>query len=323
MLRRLLVVGLAWACLCVPAAARAGTVAIFYYPWYSTPAVDGGWEHWNQNRHRPPGDVYSSFYPAQGPYSSSSASVVEQQMSEIAGAGVDEVVVSWWGRGSSEDRRLPSVIAAARRHGLTVGLHIEPYDGRSPATVGSDLTYAASLGIRDVYVYQPRDLVAADWAAVLVQAPPTLRVFAGTQLVGFAAAGKFGGIYTYDFLTYDGGKMARFCTQAHAKGLVCAPSVGPGYDGRRAGESASVTRGRRNGATYDALWAAAIAAKPDVISITSFNEWGEGTQIEPAAARRGYRAYDGSWGLTGVAAQFAYLTRTAFWTGRFHSLPSP
>lgn len=320
MLRRLLVVGLAWACFCAPAVARAGTVAIFYYPWYGTPARDGLWQHWNQNKHRPPLDVYSRFYPAQGPYSSSDPRVVDQQMAEIASAGVDEVVVSWWGRGSDEDRRLPLVLAGARRRGLTVGLHLEPYPGRSPATVADDLAYAASLGIRDVYVYQPRDFAASDWAALRASAPPSLRLLAGTELVGFAAAGHFDGVYTYDFMTYHGGKLTRMCAQAHALGLVCAPSVGPGYDGRRAGEPPAL-RSRNNGETYDRLWSAALAARPDVVSITSFNEWGEGTQIEPAASRRGYRGYDGSWGLSGAAAQFAYLTRTAYWAGRFHSIP--
>ena len=76
MLRRLMVVGLTWACLCVPALAHAGTVAIFYYPWYGTPAQDGDWQHWNQNSHWPPGDLYSRFYPASGPYSSSNRAKV-------------------------------------------------------------------------------------------------------------------------------------------------------------------------------------------------------------------------------------------------------
>jgi hypothetical protein len=53
-----------------------------------------------------------------------------------------------------------------------------------------------------------------------------------------------------------------------------------------------VDRGRRNGATYDVLWAAAVAARPDIVSITSFNEWREGTQIDPAATRAGYQGYD-------------------------------
>ena len=153
MLRRLLVVGLAGACFGVPTA-HAGTIAIFYYPWYGTPSHDGGWQHWNQNGHLPPGDVYSRFFPAGGPYSSSDPSVVDRQMTEIASAGINEVVVSWWGRGSAEDRRLPLVLATARRHALRVGIHVEPYDGRSPATVAADLAYLSGLGVpHDVKVY--------------------------------------------------------------------------------------------------------------------------------------------------------------------------
>jgi hypothetical protein len=241
-------------------------------------------------------------------------------MREIAAAGVDEIIVSWWGRGSLEDDRLPVVAAAARGHGLEVALHLEPYDGRSVDTVAGDLVYAASLGIRDVYVYQPQDLAAADWAALRANAPPGLRLFAGSGLVGFAAAGRFDGIYTYDFVRYSGDTFARLCSEAHAAHLLCAPSVGPGFDARRAGEAAA-WRGRRDGATYDELWTAALAAQSDLVTITSFNEWGEGTQIEPARARPGYLGYDGAWGLRGAAAQNAYLTRTAYWAARFHEQP--
>ena len=130
--------------------------------------------------------------------------------------------------------------------------------------------------------------------------PWTIRLLAGTELVGFAAAARFDGFYTYDFNTYNGGKFIRLCAQAHALHLVCAPSVGPGYDGRRAGEP-SASRAARAGATYDRLWSAALAASPDLVTITSYNEWGEGTQIEPAEARPGYASYDGAWGLTGAA----------------------
>ncbi len=315
MLRRLLVVGLAWGCLGT-GAARAATVAIFYYPWYGTPARDGGWVHWNQNGHRPPVDEYSRYYPARGLYSSSDSSVVDAQMSEIAAAGIDEVVISWWGRGSREDARLPLVLAAARRHRVQPAIHLEPYPGRTLASVGSDLQYLAGLGIRDVYVYHPRDFAASDWAAV--QRPAVgMRLFAATDQAGFAAAAHFDGVYTYDFVTDSGDKFVRLCTQAHQMHLLCAPSVGPGYDAVRAGESAA-GRGRRRGATYDALWSAALAAQPDLVTITSYNEWGEGTQIEPAQSHPGYACYEGAWGLTGAAAQTAYLTRTAYWTGRFH-----
>lgn len=317
-LRRLLAGGLVTLYLASPALARAGTVAIFYYPWYGTPQHDGAWVHWNQNSHRPPTDLYSPFYPAHGPYSSADTTIVDKQMTEISTAGVDEVVISWWGRGSDTDERLPLVLASLRRHHLQPAIHLEPYANRSPASVAQDFAYFASLGIRDVYVYHPRDFAASDWASVRAQAPPSLRLFAGTDLIGFAAAGGFTGFYTYDFITDTGAKFIRLCDQAHAMNLLCAPSVGPGYDGIRAGEAPTVTL-RRNGVTYDNLWTAALQAKPDMITITSFNEWGEGTQIEPAVARRGYNTYDGAWGLTGGPAQMAYLTRTAYWAGRFHS----
>ena len=318
-MRRLLMGGLLIAYLAFPALAQAGTVAIFYYPWYGTPPHDGTWQHWNQNGHAPPSDVYSSYFPAGGPYSSDDRKVVARQMSEIATAGVDEVVVSWWGRGSAEDARLPMVIAAMRADHLRAAVHLEPYAGRSPATVAQDLTYLASLGIRDVYVYHPLDFPASDWAPVTAQKPPSMRLFAGTELVGFAAAAGFNGFYTYDFIDYGGAKFARLCQQAHAHHLLCGPSVGPGYDGLRAGEL-SLSRPRLDGLTYDRLWQAAIRARPDVVTITSFNEWGEGTQIEPAATQHGYQSYNGAWGLHGIAAETAYLARTAYWASRFHSL---
>jgi len=31
--------------------------------------------------------------------------------------------------------------------------------------------------------------------------------------------------------------------------------------------------------------------------------------------------YDGAWGLSGAAAQTAYLIRTAYWAARYHALP--
>jgi hypothetical protein len=61
------------------------------------------------------------------------------------------------------------------------------------------------------------------------------------------------------------------------------------------------------------MWSAALRAAPDVVTITSYNEWHEGTQIEPARVRSAYQAYDGAWGLTGHSAETAYLDRTAFW----------
>jgi glycoprotein endo-alpha-1,2-mannosidase len=309
--------------LCLPGLALAGppVVSAFYYPWFGSPE-NGGYAHWAQNGHAPPVDIASSYYPAYGPYSSSNAAVIAAQLSEAVRGGIDELALSWWGRGSAEDKVLPDVLAGASQAGMQIAAHIEPYAGRSVESVVADASYLRSLGIQTLYVYQAfAGIAPSDWAAAndLLRADG-ITTFAQTALVGQAAAGHFTGIYTYDTVTYGPRVLARLCNEAHAKGLLCAPSVGPGYDARRAVGDPHV-KPRRHGQAYDAMWHAALAAGADRITITSFNEWQEGTQIEPAIPIRlgeyRYISYDGAWGLHGAAAEYAYLDRTAFWANLF------
>ena len=287
-------------------------VAIFYYAWYGTPGVDGEWLHWAQGHQAPPKRIGSAFYPARGVYSSADASVVRAQMREIAAAGVATVVVSWWGPGSVEDARLRPVAAAARAAGLGVALHVEPWEGRTPAAVADALRGLRSLGIRDVYVYDSTKEADEDWRTAL-RGVQGFRVFANTPLPGKALKGGFQGLYTYDVLVYDGSSFRRMCRSAHRLGLACAPSVGPGFDALRATGETRI-RKRNRGRWYDHMWQAALRASPDVVTITSYNEWHEGTQIEPARASGGlYETYDGAWALRGRRAETAYLDRTAYW----------
>jgi len=298
----------------LPAIAQAGPPksAIFFYPWYSNVRLDGGYGHWTQGGHTPPFDLASQFYPARGAYSSSDPRVLREQMRDIARGGVDEVVSSWWGMGSPEDARLPAVIQTAKRFNLRVGVQLEPYADRSVASVGADLAYLRALGIRDVYVYRSSDFAAEDWWAVTKQ-PTGMTLIAQTNRVGFAARAGFAGFYTYDILLYDGAKFDRLCTQARRLGILCAPSVGPGYEATAATGDTRV-KPRLNGGTYDSMWRAANDAGADIVTITSYNEWSEGTQIEPAGRGGRYQSYDGAYGLRGRAAARAYITRTRYWT---------
>ncbi len=304
----------------LPAAASAQrTVSAFYYPWFSSTLQDDDYAHWSQGGHDPPMDIASVYYPAIGVYSSKSPVVLDEQMQEIVQAGINEIAVSWWGLGSPEDLRLQGVIAAAAQTGVSVAVHIEPYAGRTPATVLSDIEHLHTLGISTFYIYQAfNGIDPTAWTATndLLHADG-ITTYAETSLPGQAATGHFSGLYTYDIVTWGAAKLGRICREAHKVGLLCAPSVGPGYDASRAGDKIHHVL-RNDGRTYDSMWRAAIAAGADEVTITSFNEWQEGTQIEPAAppARRGlysYGSYNGAWGLYGLQAGAAYLNRTAYW----------
>ncbi len=321
-MKTLRLITVAAALLAFPAVAQAGPrISIFYYPWYATPVVDSGWAHWIAPD-TSTFDVLSSFYPARGLYSSSDPAVVRAQMREIAASGAQEVVSSWWGWGSPEDLRLPLVVRLAHEAGLTVAVHLEPYPGRTIETVESDIAHLQSLGVTRFFVYRPFDIPESDWAA-LREGLTGVELFAQTALAGRAAAAGFDGLYTYDILLWGAGTFGRLCAQAHRVGILCLPSVGPGYDATRATPDLRV-KPRRDGATYDSMWKGALRSSADGVTITSYNEWHEGTQIEPAlpraagtAAASVFQSYDGAYGLAGTASENAYLDRTSFWSRAF------
>jgi hypothetical protein len=59
---------------------------------------------------------------------------------------------------------------------------------------------------------------------------------------------------------------------------------------------------RRDGSTYDATWEAALAVSPPWVVVASWNEWHEGSEIEPSH-EHGRR----------------YLEATRRWASRFRS----
>ncbi|WP_406315867.1 discoidin domain-containing protein [Streptosporangium sp. NBC_01639] len=321
----------------------ASDVHLFYYPWYGSPAVSGGYRHWQQGGHTPPGDVGADLYPALGPYDSGDfAGAVTQHMRWIQRSGAGTIVFSWWGRDSYEDRLAAGVLDAAARFGIKVAWHLEPYAGRTAASTVADIAYInsrygsspafyrdAEHGDRGAF-YVFESLRIADWSA-LDQVRAHSIVLA--QTTDTSKVAHFGGMYTYDAIagaTAPGWKQASdFC---RANGLVWAPSVGPGYvDDRAVPGNTTPTLSRDNGATYDLEWRNALApatgGSPSWVSVTSFNEWHEGSVIEPASstppAGLGYQTFAGAYGTTGAAAETAYLDRTGYWVDQFAGEVTP
>ncbi|NOR74749.1 MAG: alpha-mannosidase, partial [Draconibacterium sp.] len=78
--------------------------------------------------------------------------------------------------------------------------------------------------------------------------------------------------------------LAKF---AKENDLLFIPCPGPGYiDTRIRPWNVKNTEDREDGKYYERMFMNAVNVSPSFIGITSFNEWHEGTQIEPAIPKK-------------------------------------
>lgn len=101
----------------------------------------------------------------------------------------------------------------------------------------------------------------------------------------FQAVTAYNMYFRPDFLAAVRGQFAAADRAARARGLRLVPSAMPGYDDTPLRGMERVTINRRRGQFYRDSWkVAADFVGPDqpLMLVTSFNEWHEGTEIEPS-----------------------------------------
>jgi glycoprotein endo-alpha-1,2-mannosidase len=220
----------------------------------------------------------------------------------------------------SWDSIIPLLLNASEKYRMKLAFHLEPYNSRTPETVRNDIIYliekygnhsafyratpknktsTTSKELPMFYVYDSYQISKDDWYRVTnINGSNTIR---GTPydslLIGLHVNHEhrfdlqqagFDGLYTY--FASEGFSHGSTMSNWPALSTFCAknamlfiPSVGPGYiDTRVRAWNSKNTKERDNGNYYREHFKMAHTAKADIVSITSFNEWHEGTQIEPA-----------------------------------------
>ncbi|MDH5405404.1 MAG: hypothetical protein OEX80_02580 [Candidatus Aminicenantes bacterium] len=280
-------------------------VHIFYYPWWANPKFNGEWYHWNLKGHRPAADLASDYFPLLGAYSTSDPAVVRQHMRWISQARIGVICLSFWGKHSFEDLSTPLILDTAQRFNVKVNFHIEPYAYRRQSFIDDILYLLDEYGQHPAfyrteeqkplfYIFkstvgkEDRDYISdEEWNFMLYRLRLDSRsdsVFLGqTTDLGRCLRSGFDGVYTYGVDTVS--QWEEIGEWFHSAGLLWSPSILPGYiDYREKAYTGEKTRyiPREDGNTYDRMAEAAISSQPDILTITSFNEFHEGTQIEPA-----------------------------------------
>lgn len=270
--------------------------------------------------HKPPKDVGANFYPELGPYSSKDPLIVKKHMKMIADSNIGVLSLSWYPPGQADehgpqsDRIVPALLEEALTFGLKICLHIEPYEGRNVTNLRKHLHYVLetygshpayykiSRGSRSLplfYIYDSYRITTSEWQRLLtVNGDLSVRnTMLDAMFIGLLVEYKhrfdikkagFDGFYTYfasNGFSYGSSwkNWKSLASYAFKNSLIFIPSVGPGYmDTRVRAWNGKNTQPRRNGVYYETAWRMALSSPAKLVSVTSFNEWHEGTQIEPA-----------------------------------------
>jgi len=285
-------------------------VLAFYYPWYGTAEKQGKTVHWGKINAEQHDISDSTHYPAQGAYDSHDPALVERQIKLAKANGITGFIHSWWGQNRLEDEALPIVLAAAGKENFKVSVYWETAPAKERAQIDhaiNDLTYLLTKyatnpaflkvdGKPVIFVYGRvmGEVPLSSWPDIISGA----RAKSGDFLLiadGYHEkyARQFDGLHAYNICSSVKGKSPdalRAWAAKHYGDVVklardnhrisCVDII-PGYDDTKI-RHPGLKVDRLDGQVYSILWDETIKASPDWVLITSWNEWHEGSEIEPS-----------------------------------------
>ena len=274
-------------------------VLAYYYQWFDR-------ENWN----------YSTVSDIpQVPYNSDEPDTMARHVEWAKNAGIDALIPSWLGPGNRTDNNFAALLNIAQGYGFRAGIDFEPnsplYGNKGDiinalryliSKYGQHPAYLKHQGKPVIFFWAlnrvPRDggeTPQAAWASIRQQVDPgrnTVWIAEGTD---FSYLQTFDGQHgysiawspnVYNTLNSWATKIAGFNSANGTQRLWVATAM-PGYNDLRTGRSDAYVRDREGGKFYATSLDAAIKSNPDWIIITSFNEWIEGSQIEPSVSYQG------------------------------------
>jgi hypothetical protein len=152
--------------------------------------------------------------------------------------------------------------------------------------------------------------------------PESGLVIANSLEAAWVEGSHFDGLYNYAtlHLEQEGFNWAR----SLPPDSLYVPSVIPGFSAKRVGYPENTYVPRKDGSTFDTQWTSALntGVEPTIVTITSFNEWHEGSMIEPPQ----FGLNDGngySYADFGTLPPEGYLTLTHNWIDKFLAMTWP
>ncbi len=287
-------------------------VLAFYYTWYD----DNTWQ-----------DSKVPDYPVVR-YVSTDRAAMGRHIEQAQRNGIDALMVAWYGptgQWNQTEPNLTALLDEANARNFKIGILFETtspfFSGPGDATAA--LRHALSVhanhpaflrvnGKPVIFFWRPTLWGIDTWRSIRSQVDPNNSSLWISEGVDTSYLSVFDGHHLYSNtwnppadLTAVNQKFARqvaSARQSYGSYKYWVATVMPGYNDTRTGRSNAFAKDREGGAYYERSWSAAIASSPDWVVLTSFNEWPEGSYIEPS-----------------VTYGDLYLNLTATWSQRYKS----
>lgn len=298
---------------------NATKVYVHYMPWFETKETNpnGQWGiHWTMSNCNPDNmdnagkrNIASHYYPLIGPYASSDPDVIEYHLLLMKYAGIDGVIVDWYGSYDVNDfgsnrKNTEALIDKLDEVGLQFAVTYEDWTTNTvteTAKAPDKLTAAKTdmAYLQDNYFSNPQYIhinnkplltifgpqqiqTEAEWTtlfSILQPAPVFLTLWYESGDAGSNATGEFSWVYE------NNSHIDNFYSNRYNSFSVAMGSAYPGFRHyyNEGGWPSSINWEieHLNGETYRQTLAKASNKKPKYLQLVTWNDFGEGTMIEP------------------------------------------
>jgi hypothetical protein len=264
-------------------------VLAFYYLWYNK-------ENWKTFKLK---DEPLTFY------SSSDLKAIERHIRLAKNNGIDGFIASWDKPNSYSDLNFKNFLDLCKKYNFKTAIYYETLDGNGPRNsdeifnslkfviqnYGSDPSFIKIFDKPLIFIWASNEIELKSWHEIIKRLERE-KLYATFIAMGYDISNLevFDGLHQYgiiliDDLSKEYQTLSSIVKNYHLFGKkqkIWTATVQPGYDERNIPKRPGFFKERKSGNYYEQTWKAAISSNPDLILITSFNEWWEHTHIEPS-----------------------------------------